>query len=146
MIKGVDTTFLIQVEIQEHQSHDAAVSYLQSEIVRENNQLALAPQVIAEFIHIATDPRRFERCLGMDQALAKAEFWWNAKEVKRIFPNVDSLALFHQWMEGHQLGRKRILDTMLAATYHAAGITSILSSNARDYAVFQCFDITEFSS
>jgi hypothetical protein len=30
---------------------------------------------------------------------------------------------------------------MLAATYHAQGIRSILSSNARDYAVFGCFEV-----
>jgi hypothetical protein len=39
------------------------------------------------------------------------------------------------------LGRKRILDTLLAATYWSAGIQSLLTTNAGDFAVlggFQC--------
>jgi hypothetical protein len=43
-----------------------------------------------------------------------------------------AVRLFFQWMADHQLGRKRLLDTLLAATYSAAGITSIVSTNARD--------------
>ena len=35
-----------------------------------------------------------------------------------------------------QLGRKRVLDTLLAATYRAADVTSILSLNATDFTVF----------
>ena len=34
------------------------------------------------------------------------------------------------------VGRKRVLDTMLAATYRSAGITSILTLNAADFTVF----------
>jgi hypothetical protein len=44
-------------------------------------------------------------------------------------------------MREHQLGRKRLLDTRLAATYRAAGIAKILSSNARDFTTFGCFTV-----
>jgi predicted nucleic acid-binding protein len=37
------------------------------------------------------------------------------------------------------LGRKRLLDTLLAATFHQAGIHSILTTNAADFAVFGVF-------
>jgi len=39
------------------------------------------------------------------------------------------------------LGRKRLLDTLLAATYHHAGIQSVLTTNPADFAtlgVFRC--------
>jgi hypothetical protein len=36
----------------------------------------------------------------------------------------------------HQLGRKRVLDPLLAATYRAAGVTSLLTLNAADFMVF----------
>lgn len=36
----------------------------------------------------------------------------------------------------HGFGRKRVLDTMMAATYRSAGITSILTLNGADFAVF----------
>ena len=39
-------------------------------------------------------------------------------------------------MARHQLLRKRVLDTMLAASYRSGGITSLLTLNAPDFAVF----------
>jgi len=39
-------------------------------------------------------------------------------------------------MRRHQLGRKRVLDTLLAATYRAAEVTSLLTLNAADFTVF----------
>ena len=43
----------------------------------------------------------------------------------------------------HDLGRKRLLDTLLAATYYRGGVTRIVTSNARDYRVFGVFDLIE---
>jgi hypothetical protein len=42
------------------------------------------------------------------------------------------------------LGRKRLLDTLLAATFREAGIAKIITNNGKDYAVFGCFDIVEY--
>ena len=51
-------------------------------------------------------------------------------------PNDHALTCFREWMLRHRLGRKRVLDTMLAATYRSAGVTSLLTLNAPDSAVF----------
>ena len=37
------------------------------------------------------------------------------------------------------LGRKRLLDTLLAATYWQAGIQSLLTTNPADFGVFGTF-------
>jgi hypothetical protein len=37
------------------------------------------------------------------------------------------------------LGRKRLLDTLLAATYRQAGVHSLLTTNAADVGVFGTF-------
>jgi hypothetical protein len=37
------------------------------------------------------------------------------------------------------MGRKRLLDTMLAATYRQAGIQSLLTTNKADFLVFAVF-------
>ena len=140
---GIDTTFLVQLEIRESQSHGAAMEVLRHRILARDREAALAPQVLTEFVHIATDPRRFERPLSVDQAVGKARFWWNAREVARVFPDEDSVAQFLAWMRGHGLGRKRLLDTMLAATYYGSGITVIATSNARDYRTFGVFELIE---
>ena len=39
-------------------------------------------------------------------------------------------------MEQHRLGRGRLLDTLLAATWYESGVTRIATSNARGYRVF----------
>ena len=140
---GIDTTFLVQVEIRETDGHRAALAVLRREIVGRDRIAALAPQVLSEFVHVVTDPRRFQRPLSMAQALAKAGFWWNATEVERIVPDDQVVSQFLAWMHEHHLGRKRLLDTLLAATYHRSGITRIATSNARDYRVFGVFDLIE---
>ena len=141
MAKGIDTTFLVHLEILETPEHQRAKAYLDSEILDKSERLALTPQVLAEFIHIVTDPRRFRQPLPMVQAHEKATFWWQAAEIDQLYPDAHSVALFLDWMQAHNLGRKRILDTFLAATYHAAGISEIITTNVRDYSVFDCFTI-----
>lgn len=49
-----------------------------------------------------------------------------------------TLALQH-----FSLGRKRLLDTLLAATYKQAGIDSLLTTNPADFAVFGAFRCTD---
>ena len=44
-------------------------------------------------------------------------------------------------MSTHQLGRKRLLDSMLAATYTAADVKTVLTLNADDFKVFGCFEL-----
>lgn len=133
---GADTTFLVQLELVELPLHAAAHQLLQTEILQPQVPLALAPQVLAEFIHIVTDPRRFQKPLTMDEALTKARFWWNAVEVRHVFPTDDSTRLAFDWLQRHQLGRKRILDTQLAAILWAAGIQRLVTSNTADFTLF----------
>jgi predicted nucleic acid-binding protein len=140
MDRGIDTTFMIQAEVREHPGHDAARSRLEG-VLRAGDHLFLAPQVLAEFIHIVTDPRRFTYPLPIDRAVSRAENWWGAREISHAIPDHDSVVLFLTWMKEHRLGRKRLLDTLLAATYFSRGVRSILSSNARDYGVFGCFEV-----
>ena len=140
---GLDTTFLVQLEIQEATAHAAAREILRREILQHDGAAALAPQVLSEFIHVVTDERRFERPLSMPQALGKASFWWNAREIRRVFPVHDAVLQFLEWMQAHRLGRKRLLDTMLAATYFGAGVTRVVTSNVRDYQVFGVFELIE---
>lgn len=142
MAKGLDTTFLIQAEVCEHPDHQASRALLQN-LLDDGEALALAPQVLAEFVHIVTDPRRFERPLTMGQALSRAEHWWQGSEVAQVLPSERSTRLFLRWMVEHRLGRKRLLDTQLAATYHAAGVATLVTTNARDFRIFGCFSIIQ---
>jgi predicted nucleic acid-binding protein len=133
---GADTTLLVQLELVELPAHAAAHKLLRQEVLDPQIPLALAPQILSEFIHVVTDPRRFQKPLTMNEAIAKADFWWNAAEVQHVFPTADSVRLFHDWMRHHQLGRKRILDTQLAATLWDAGVRSLITSNRADFQIF----------
>lgn len=135
MTHGADTSFLVAVEIVEHAHHADALRLLGELLVR-GDRVAIAPQVLAEFVHVVTDARRFQQPFSMETALDKSERWWNAAETDQVLPTDAVVAHFHDWMRRHQLGRKRVLDTLLAATYRAAGVTSLLALNTDDFAVF----------
>ena len=133
---GADTTFLVQLELVELPAHPAARELQQREILQPQVPLALAPQVLAEFIHVVTDPRRFQKPLTAHEAAAKARFWWSAAEVQHVFPTDAATVLFLDWMQRHQLGRKRILDTQLAAILWTAGVRQMLTANPVDFDLF----------
>jgi predicted nucleic acid-binding protein len=56
---GADTSFLVQLETAELPASPAAHALLEQEILAPSAELAIAPQVLAEFIHAVTDQRRF---------------------------------------------------------------------------------------
>ncbi len=138
MTHGLDTSFLVAVEVSSHKEHARARSRLQK-LLKARDTLALAPQILAEFVHVVTDPRRFSSPLTVEEAAARAETWWNAAEVVHVFPTPESIALLLGWLEEHHLGRKRLLDTMLASTFQAGGVSSILTLNRDDFAMFGGF-------
>ena len=100
------------------------------------DRFAIAPQVVTEFVHVVTDARRFSTPLTMEQALDRVRAWWNSPETERVESDDDAMKWFLDAMARHRLGRKRVLDTMLAATYRSAGIASLLTLNGADFGVF----------
>ena len=130
---GVDTSFLVAFEIEEHRLHETAVAFARD---RREEGFGVAPQVLAEFIHVVTDPRRMERPLEMADALDRAEAWWEGKEVTQILPTSQGTRGFLAWMREFGLGRRRILDTQLAAVYQSNGVGAIVTTDARDFLLF----------
>ena len=143
---GIDTTFLVQIELKEADGHRAAKDWLAAQLDAHQPGLALAPQVLTEFIHVVTDSRRFEWPLSMEDALGRAQLWWEAVEVKPVFPNEESMRLSLQWLRDYRLGRKRLLDTDLAATYHTHGVSSLLTLNRADFEVFEVFKFVDYQA
>lgn len=143
MTHGIDTDFLVAAEITGHPNHHAADALL-SRLLDAGHDFALAPQTLAEFIHIVTDPRRMPKPLTMAAAIARAEHWWQSAEVVHVFPTGQSVTDFVEWLRRFQLGRKRLLDTLLAATLRTAGVRRFITNNERDYQVFGCFEIIRF--
>jgi predicted nucleic acid-binding protein len=144
MTHGIDTDFLVAAEIRNHLFHREADALLQS-LLKEGHVLALAPQTLAEFIHIVTDGKRMPQPLTMGEAISRAEHWWQAEEVVRVFPEGQVVADFLAWLTRHQLGRKRLLDTMLAATLHRAGVKRLITNNSREFKLLGVFEIVTFN-
>jgi predicted nucleic acid-binding protein len=68
---GLDTSFLLAVEIVEHVHHADARGLL-AELLAREDRMAIAPQVLAEFVHVVTDERRFQQPFSMETALNKS--------------------------------------------------------------------------
>lgn len=133
---GIDTSFLVAYEVAEHPKHHKARDFAAA---RCGEGFALAPQVLPEFIHIITDERRLERPVPMSQALELTEKWRDAVEVRLIPPTQEACLLFTALMAQHRLGRKRLLDTLLSATYLTAGVHTVVTLDVRDFAMFAGF-------
>lgn len=138
---GIDTSFLVGLSIREHPAHERCQRLFNEEIRGRTASAALAPQVLTEFAHVVTDPRRFEQPLTMAASLEIARQWAQAGECRIIPPGAEATAILLTWMQRYRLGRKRLLDTLLAATYHSAGVTRIATTNWRDFSVFGVFQI-----
>jgi hypothetical protein len=70
---------------QKHPEHAAARAIV-SQLIGTGGQVAIAPQVLAEFIHIVTDPRRPTHPLGLAASRRIAEQWWTARDFAQVFP------------------------------------------------------------
>lgn len=138
---GADSSFLVGLAVREHPAHSRCWGLFEREILGGTATMALAAQVLAEFCHVVTDPRRFARPLEMHEALELCERWWDAQECRPVDVDPEVGALFLAWMHEHGLGRKRLLDTLLAATYHRAGVERLASTDWRDFAVYGVFDL-----
>ena len=138
---GIDTSFLVALAVREHAAHRQCWDLFEQRIRAKPGSAGLAPQVLSEFAHVVTDPRRFERPLPMSDAIDICQQWSRAEECQLISPGPEAVSVFLNWMHRHGLGRKRLLDTLLAATYHSAGITRIVTTNWRDFAAFGVFEV-----
>ena len=136
MTIGIDTTFLVELEILEHPGHVRAEDFLYRRL-DEGDSFALTGQVLTEFLHVVTDPARFARPIVMEHAVSISRMWWSAREVVQVHPDSRTQDLFFKWLLRSGLGRKRLLDTMLAAVYVGNGIADIVSSNTKDFAIFE---------
>jgi predicted nucleic acid-binding protein len=143
LVIGVDTSFLVALAVSEHPSHRRSWDLFEAEILGGMATMALAAQPLAEFCHVVTDPRRFERPLEMSDALELCGRWWDAQECRVVEVDGEVGSLFVTWMHRFRLGRKRLLDTLLAATYHRAGVTRLATTDWRDFETYGVFEIVK---
>lgn len=141
MILGVDTDVLIAWAMAGAPRHGAVRRLFEVEIRERGGRLALTPQVVQEFLHVSTDPRRFEQPFSMAEALQVCRSLIDAREIQWIAPARDVLRRTLDLLTELRLGRKRILDTALAATLECAGVRRLATLNARDFEIFSFLEL-----
>ena len=137
---GLDCNILVQLALRDHPANAATIAAVQAEVKR-GNRLVFPSLVIDEFLHVITDARRFNPPLTMTEALDWVESFLANSAVGLLEPTPESLRQTLQWIRKFNLGRKRILDTHLAAVFYAAGVRRLFTANAADFAVFNVFEI-----
>src|ERR1700751_1028136 len=103
MMHGLDTSILVAYAADNHPQH-ADSEALVRQCLLNGDDFALAPQVLAELVHVLTDQRRFTQPLKMVEALDRAQIWWTAREVTQVFPTDAAVNTFVGWMKTYRLG------------------------------------------
>jgi predicted nucleic acid-binding protein len=143
VILGIDTDVLVSWAMAGSSRHAAVRQFIDREIRERGGRLGLTPQVVHEFLHVVTDQRRFENPLPMSMALRIARTLWESEEVVQILTTPEVLPRTLELMENLRLGRKRILDTALAATLETAGVRRLATFNPRDFGIFPFLETVE---
>lgn len=143
MILALDTDVLVHWQMTGADHHRAVTWFIERQVRELGASLGLSPQVVHEFLHVVTDPRRFERPMTMPAALRRAQDLWDAPEAIRLQPAPQVVHRTLALLQVLGLGRKRILDTALAATLEAAGVTRLATLNGRDYQVFSFLEVVD---
>jgi predicted nucleic acid-binding protein len=132
---GLDCNILIQLAFADHAANLKTIAAVQAE-TQNGEELVFPSLVVAEFLHISTDARRFAPPLTMIESLDWIKEFLNNLGVRLLEPTQASMDQTLHWMRQFKLGRKRILDTQLAAILHSNGVRRLLTSNPADFAVF----------
>ena len=137
---GLDCNILVQLAFEEHPAHEKTVVAVRAHTQR-STKLLCSSSVITEFLHVVTDPRRFNPALTMPEALNWIDGLLANPKLQLIEPTHGCLRQALDWMRELNLGRKRILDTYLAAVIHTSGVRRLLTSDPADFAVFGVLEV-----
>jgi predicted nucleic acid-binding protein len=137
---GLDSNILVQLALQDHPANVATIAAVQAETQR-GHRLVFPSLVVDEFLHVITDARRFSPPLTMIEALDWVENFTANPAVGLLEPTPETFRQTLRWLREFNLGRKRILDTQLAAVFHTGGVRRLLTSNPADFTGFGVFEI-----
>jgi predicted nucleic acid-binding protein len=134
---GIDSNVLLQAHLPALDRHELAYRYLKKQLAQPGVTLVLTPLVLHEFVHVVTDGRRFDPPVAMTEALALTRGYLGRSNVECVPSDEGSLLLALDLLSRHSLGRKRIADTLLAATLLAHGVHGLVTFNVADFRVFE---------
>lgn len=137
MRRGIDTNVLVYAHLPQFDEHPAVRRYLLDLLAEPTETLVVTPLVLHELVHLLTDGRRFDPPLTMAEALAVARLYLGRSNVECLAPDEPSVALAFELLERHRLDRKRISDTLFAATLLRHRVDHLVTCNPADFTVFE---------
>lgn len=137
---AIDTNFLVDLDITVSPRHEKVLSIL-NDLGKSKSEIYVTADALLEYVHVVTDAKRFQNPFSVDMALERVNNINNHPHFTILYSDQDDFNLCMQWLKNHHLGRKRLTDTMMAATYFNNGVTELWTANAKDFEIFDCFDI-----
>ena len=136
MRRGVDTNVLIYALMPGMPYHTTVRSFLSDQLARDEVTLIITPTILHELVHVVTDGRRFDPPVSMTDALAVARVYLEHDNVECISLDAQAAASAFQLIERHRLGRKRLADTLFAASLLGHGVHELITCNPDDFQIF----------
>ncbi len=131
--QGLDTNVLIYAQMPSLPDHEVVRRYVIEQLRQREVTLVVTPTVLHEFIHVVTDGRRFEPPVSMSEAIAVARLYLGRSNIECLAVDEAVLQRTLALLERHGLGRKRVADTLLAATLLHHGVNEIVTCNPGDF-------------
>jgi predicted nucleic acid-binding protein len=133
---AVDSNVLVTAHAPSVPRHQLAREFLREQLRISDVTLVVTSLVLQEFVHVVSDPRRFEPVVPMSEALALANGYLGRTNVQCLAVDDSACRLAFQLLERHGLGRNRIADCLLAATLLEQGVHRLATFDVRDFALF----------
>lgn len=134
---GLDTNVLVHLHLPSSDSHERVRATMHRLVHDESAILVLTPTVMDEFVHLITDPRRFNPAVTMSEALGLARSYLGRRNVEWAAAGEQALAHAITVMDRFGLGRKRISDCLIAATYVEHGVDALVTCDPDDFRGFE---------
>jgi predicted nucleic acid-binding protein len=137
VIRAIDTNILVYLAASDVPQHVESRRYIERFLSQsQGNRIAVTEDVLFEFVHVVTDPKRLKNPMKMGQALAWAEAFWSGQETTPLLPSPMTFSRTLELLRTHGLSRKRIRDTLLAAILEENAVRELLTANVSDFQIF----------
>jgi predicted nucleic acid-binding protein len=131
----LDTNILVDALYEDLPEYPAA-SHLLELADDAEAAFCVAPQVLAEFYAIITDPRRVSDAYTAEEARQEVEKIRNKRGIHILPVPVDVVDRWLELLRTHPVTRARIFDIQLVATMLGNEVRRIYTFNLRDFTPF----------
>lgn len=132
---ALDTNILVYALFDGSPHYKAAFAFLSSGLKGEI-KLCVAPNIIAEFYSVITNPSRVAEPLPVEEAALRALFLQKSRKIKKLYPSRSTIKRCLQFCQKYKLHGAQIFDAFYAALLKQHNVTTIATFNRKDFAHF----------